>query len=124
MRVRRSLYLVVLKKGVPSPLARESDEEKGADKPGEKSKDGDKTKETEEGKEGDKGKDDKGKEKPKPKAESVVIDFDGIDAAGSLPSPSARGNYANLHAGTAGQIYYLEPVLGPRRAGSPSRPAT
>src|SRR5262245_11626304 len=28
MRVKRSLYLVVLKKGVPSPLARESDEEK------------------------------------------------------------------------------------------------
>src|SRR5207302_10876725 len=38
MQLRRSVYLVVLKKGVPSPLARESDEEKGpaegqADKP-------------------------------------------------------------------------------------------
>src|SRR5262249_24303329 len=38
MRVRRSLYLAVLKKGVPSPLARESDAEK-AEAAGEKAKD-------------------------------------------------------------------------------------
>ena len=33
MRARRSVYLVVLRKGVPSPLARESDEEKPLEKP-------------------------------------------------------------------------------------------
>src|SRR5262249_30147519 len=39
MRARRSLYLAVLRKGVPSPLTRESDEEKGMEeKPAEKDK--------------------------------------------------------------------------------------
>src|SRR5204863_7917615 len=62
MRVRRSLYMVVLKKGVPSPLARESDEEKIAAAE-EKAVEKEPVK----------------KEKVKAKAVSVAIDFDGID---------------------------------------------
>src|SRR5262249_42634526 len=57
MRVQRSMYLVVLNKGVPSPLKRESDEEKPKE---------------------DKPKEDKPADK-KEKAEPVTIDFDGID---------------------------------------------
>src|SRR5262245_2155384 len=81
MRVQRSLYLVVLKKGEQSPLKRESDEEKA--------------------------KEDKPAEKPKDKAEPVVIDFDGIDQRiVSLPVPP--GSYSRLLAGMAGQLFYLE----------------
>src|SRR5262249_39237825 len=68
MRPSRSIYLCVLKKGVPSPLARESDEEKG---PAPKKKD------------------------PPAKDEApapVQIDFDGIDQRiVALPEPA--GNY-------------------------------
>ena len=85
MGLQRSIYVTVLKKGVPSPLTRESDEEKpAADKP--------KDKETKE---------------PEPEAEPVVIDFDGIDQRIlALPVPS--GVYTQLHAGTAGQLFFLE----------------
>src|SRR5262249_29046490 len=101
MRVRRSLYLAVLKKGVPSPLARESDEEK-VEAAGQKAK--------------DKGGDKKGKKaKPAP----VVIDFEGIDQR-IVALPVKAGNYANLQAGAAGQIYYLEkPDAAPRAPGDP-----
>src|SRR5262249_53870018 len=71
IRARRSLWMVVLKKGVPSPLARESDEEKAAD---DKPKDAaDEPKET---KEKEPPKDDKSKDKKKPKTQPAVIDFD------------------------------------------------
>src|SRR5207302_3364326 len=57
MRVQRSIYLMVLRKGTPSPLARESDEEKPST---------------------EKGKDTK-EAKPELKQDTVKIDFDGID---------------------------------------------
>jgi tricorn protease len=88
MRVRRSVYLVVLKKGVPSPLAKESDEEKA-----EKA-------------------DTVAKDKKEPKAEptepvAVDIDFDGIDQRiVALPIPP--GDLANLQAGPTGQFLYLQ----------------
>jgi tricorn protease len=101
MRVRRSLYLVVLKKGVPSPLARESDEEKIVAE--------EKAAEKEPAK----------KEKAKPKAGSVAIDFDAIDQR-ILALPVPPGSYANLQAGGAGQVYYLEkPDAAPRAPGDP-----
>src|SRR5262249_30607847 len=83
MRVRRSVYLVVLKKGVPSPLAKESDEEKAeAAKP-------------------------KDKQDEKKDAEPVVIDFDGIDQR-VVPLPIPAGELSNLQAGAAGQIFYFQ----------------
>jgi tricorn protease len=85
MRSHRSIYLVVLRKGVPSPLARESDEEKRAE---EKKEPADKPKD-------------------KPKTEPVGIDQGGIDQRiVALPVPA--GEYHNLQAGQAGQVFYLE----------------
>src|SRR5436190_20620325 len=102
MRAKRSIYMVGLKRGEPSPLARESDEEKP---PAEKAKDTDKEKDKEK---------DKDKEKVKPKTEPVAIDFDGIDNR-VLALPLPAGNYSNLQAGAAGSIYYLD-----RKEGSPA----
>jgi len=84
MRLQRSIYLVVLRKGLPSPLVRESDEEKAStDKPKPDEK------------------------KTEPKTEPVVIDFEGIDQRIlALPVPS--GVYSHLQAGAAGQIFYLD----------------
>jgi tricorn protease len=102
MRVHRSIYLVVLKKGIPSPLARESDEEKPTE---EKKESADKAKEKNSAKEE--------KAKDKPKTESITIDFDGIDQRiVALPIPP--GEYHNLQAGSADQIYFLEEARVPR----------
>jgi tricorn protease len=90
MRLRRSLHLVVLKRGVPSPLAPESDEEKGAAAKAEKKKDPDAA-----------------EDKKDKKAEPVAIDFDGIEHR-IIALPVPEGNLGNLQAGTAGQIYFLE----------------
>jgi len=101
MRPHRSIYLVVLKKGEKSPLAKESDEEKPKE---------DKPKE-------DKPKEDKPTDKPgdkpeKARAEAVVIDFDGIDQR-ILALLDPAGDLHSLQAGAAGQVFFLE---------SPERP--
>jgi tricorn protease len=87
MHVERSLYLVVLKKGVPSPLVRESDEEK----PGE----------AKEENPGDK------KDNKTRKAEPVVIDFDRIDQR-IVAVPEPAGDYHSLQAGTVGHVYFVQ----------------
>jgi len=83
MRMTRALYLAVLRKDIPSPLAKESDEEKGVEK----------------------------KEAPEKKEQkapvTLSIDFEGINyriLALSIP----EGNYFNLQAGKEGEIYYIE----------------
>jgi tricorn protease len=97
MQLRRSIYLAVLKKGVPSPLVRESDEEKAAL---------------------DKEKDKKDKDGKDKKAEPVVVDFDGIDQRIlALPVPS--GLISHLQAGTAGQLFFLESTAGQSTFGAP-----
>ncbi|MCI0638598.1 MAG: PDZ domain-containing protein [Gemmataceae bacterium] len=97
MKVQRSIYLAVLKKGTPSPLARESDEEKPK---------------AEEKKELAKGKGkEKDKDKEKTKTETVVIDFEGLSQR-ILALPVPPGNYSSLQAGLANQIYYLERGAG------------
>jgi tricorn protease len=96
MEINNSIYLAVLQKGVSSPLAKESDEEKGTEekkdagkKPAEKETAKDKTEEEEE------------------KSEGLAVDFDGLELRiVSLPVPS--GSYFNLQAGDEGQIYYME----------------
>ena len=85
MKTNRGAYLVVLKKGVPSPLAKESDEEK-ADEPKPKAKGEAKEK----------------KEETKKDVE-VVIDFDGINQR-VVPLPIPAGDISNLQAGAAGQL--------------------
>ena len=84
MRSKRFLYLCVLKKGVPSPLARESDEEKVKDE-----------------------KKDEADKKPKDDKKPLEIDFEGIDQRiVALPLPAA--GYNGLQAGPAGQLFYMK----------------
>jgi tricorn protease len=108
--VSRSIYAVVLKKGDPSPVAPESDEEK-AEKSGEsakgkdsgKAKDEDKTKASDKAKEGDKEKEGEKKEEPV----VVTIDFDQIgQRIVSMPIKSA--SYVGLTAGKTGILYLSE----------------
>ena len=110
--VTRSVYVVVLKKGVASPLAPESDEEKADKKP-----DADATKEGSGDKAtADKSKeasDDKDKDKEKPKEPpKVEVDFDGISQR-ILALPIPAKNYFGLNAGKEGEIYVVEgpPVI-------------
>jgi tricorn protease len=100
MRAERSLYLAVLPKGVPSPVARESDEEKDAEEKAEKAAKAEKSKDA--AKPADK------------KPEQVRIDFDGLDQR-IIALPVARGNYRDLRAGPAGQVFFLAlPQTPPR----------
>ena len=96
--VTRSIYLVVLAKDVPSPLAPESDDEKPA---ADKKKD-----------------DDKDKDKDKPKTSDVKIDFDNIgQRILALPMPPRR--YDELQVGKAGVLYALE-FPAPAPGGEPT----
>jgi tricorn protease len=113
--VSRSVYAIVLRKDLPSPVVPESDEEK---KPGEEDKDkkADASKEAKTAK--DTKKDDKAraeeKKEPPPK---VTIDFDRISQRTvGLPIPAA--NYLALLAGKEGTLFLLEaphvlPIEGP-----------
>ena len=92
MDMTSSIYLVTLRNDVPSPLAKESDEEK------------------------------KSVEKADPKEEEpqeieVSIDFESLNHH-ILCLPVAAGNYRNLQMGEEGMIYYLE---GGQGFGSPTK---
>src|SRR5262249_28734818 len=102
--VTRSVYVAILDKKLPSPLAPESDEEKGVDA-AEKNEPA--------GKDGD----EKGKEKAKKKAAPTVrIDLEDLDQRIlALPIP-ARG-YVGLRTGKAGVVFLLENPLAPVGAG-------
>ncbi|HEY1377005.1 MAG TPA: PDZ domain-containing protein [Gemmataceae bacterium] len=103
MKARKSLYLVVLTKGTPSPFAKESDEEKGKD----------------EKKDGDEKKDEKGKKDGK--SADVKIDFDGLDQR-VVAAPVPPGDYHGLTAGAAGQVLYLKsPADAPATFEGPNR---
>ena len=105
MRMTNSIYLAVLRKDLPSPLAKESDEEKPADK--EEKKQGEAATESraqDQKKEGEKEAEKKAEEKPE---EKFRIDFDGLDHR-ILALPVSSGYYWNLQAGEEGQVYYLE----------------
>jgi tricorn protease len=98
MRLTRSLYLVVLRKNLPSPIAKESDEEKVAQtdvKPkDEKSKE-------------ENAKEEKPKDAKPDAAEAFSIDFDGIQNR-ILALQIPAGDYSDLAAGAAGQFYFLK----------------
>ncbi len=110
--VSRSVYAVVLKKGDPSPVQPESDEEKiSADKSADSSKDKDagKAKEDDKTKAADKAKDsDKGKEgEKKEEPVTVTIDFDQIGQR-VVAMPIKAANYIGLAAGKTGILYLIE----------------
>jgi tricorn protease len=109
--VTRSLYVVVLQKDQPSPLAPESDEEKGAEKKEEgkdAAADGGKT----EAKDGEKKPEEKKEEK---KPEPVRIDMEGIDQR-VLALPIPPRNYTGFALGKTGILFLAEstpvPVAG------------
>lgn len=87
-QVTRSVYLVVLKKGEPSPLAPESDEEKVAEEK---------------------------KEPPKPgekKEVTVAIDFNGISQR-ILALPIPARNFSGLGVAKPGIVFIAESPSGP-----------
>ncbi len=104
-----ALYLVCLTKETPSPLAKESDEEKPKDEKDEKGgKDGKGDGEKKEGEKNDDAKKDGGEAKT---PVEVKIDFDGIgQRIVALPLKSAY--YSNLQPGTDGKLYYLKAERG------------
>jgi len=89
-----NIYLAVLAKGIPSPLAKESDEEK----PGET--------ET-------KGEDDK-KDEKKPEKVAVKVDLDGLTQR-IVAFPLEAAGYHSLQTGKTGEIYYLRAAGGLNR---------
>jgi tricorn protease len=103
--VSRSIYAAVLKKGDPSPVEPQSDEEKaGTD---EKGKDGDKDKAKDADKSADKGKEGEKKESEKKEEVKVTIDLDGIgQRIVSLPIKAA--NYVGLEPGKTGVLFLSE----------------
>ncbi|MBS0570037.1 MAG: PD40 domain-containing protein [Proteobacteria bacterium] len=89
--VTRAVYVAVLRKNLPSPLAPESDEDKGvtADHAA------------------NSGDNDKKKDASKADDKSVAIDFDGLlQRTLALPVPPA--NFAGMTAGKTGELYLLE----------------
>ena len=109
--VRRSVYAAVLKKGEPSPVEPESDEEKIADeKKGDDSKDANKDQKTnaadkdksEQKKEGEAKEGEKKEEPPK-----VTIDFADLGQR-IVALPIKAANYVSLDAGKEGLLYLSE----------------
>ena len=100
MRISRNVYLTVLRNDLPSPLARESDEEKAAPAPAQPAATP------------------PAGETAKPPAEraadsaaaaTVRIDLEGIGSR-ILDMPIPAGPIANLQTGAAGHVYYLRQV--------------
>jgi tricorn protease len=121
--VTRSVYLVVLDKSVPSPLAPESDEEKDkadaakdAPKPGAKPAASSDDSKADEPKNKDKEKEktdsgDKTKEQPKAKDAVTKIDLEDLGQR-ILALPLPARNYVGLDVGKAGSLFLAEvPVL-------------
>ncbi len=102
-RVTRSIYVAVLDKSLPSPLAPESDEEK----PAEEKKDKPEAK-----------KEDAAKPKP-PETPAVKIDFDNISQR-ILALPLPPREYDGLQTGKAGVLFALE--APPAAAPGPGEP--
>jgi tricorn protease len=97
--VTRSVYVAVLRKDLPSPLAPESDEEKPEAKKDDAAKPGADS-EKAKSKEGDK----------KPEPVKVQIDFDGLSQR-ILALPIPARNYLGLFAGKEGVLYLMEGPL-------------
>ncbi len=114
MEANYSVYLAVLAKGEPSPLAAESDEEEGAaDETKADAKDAKDAKGKKKGKDAESEEMDKKDVTPE-----VRIDFAGLDQR-ILALPIETGPLHSLRAGKEGQIYYLESSGGGGPFGGP-----
>ncbi|MGH9774431.1 MAG: S41 family peptidase [Candidatus Acidiferrales bacterium] len=111
--VTRSIYAVVLRKDLPSPLAPESDEEKAAaeksDSAGKDQKD-QKDQATGAEKPAEKGKDEK--KEPSP----VSIDFDNISQR-ILALPIPAKDFVALESGKSGELFLLDVPRGAQEPG-------
>jgi tricorn protease len=109
LTITRAIYMAVLRKDLPSPLVKESDEEKGAAAKSDDKKDEKAGEKKDDKKEESKDKTDvKANEKPKaaPPVEPVRIDFDGIEyRILDLPVPAAQ--LSALSTGETGQVFFL-----------------
>ena len=99
MEMESDIYLVTLQKDVPSPLFKESDEEKPKEEdiPAEEAE----KKSKKDGKE----------DNVNGPETQFKIDFDGIDQR-IITIPVGSGNYSNLQVGDEGHIYYLKRSSG------------
>ncbi len=113
----RNVYICVLRKDLPSPLAPESDEEKIAENKGENKDDkGEKKDESKSedkpAESGEKKTDDaaanKSSDKPGDKKEKVTIDFDNISQRILAVQPIPNRDFVHLEAGQAGTLFLLE----------------
>ena len=92
-RSTNSMYVVVLAKGVPSPIAKESDEE---------------------GKKSDEAKTDEKKSDEKKEPVKVTVDLDGLSQRiQAIPLPEAV--YTDLQVAKTGELYYLKSTGGQDR---------
>ncbi|NTV81572.1 MAG: protease, partial [Candidatus Aminicenantes bacterium] len=115
--VTRSIYLAVLPKDEPSPLAPESDEEKGEEKKPDAAKPG--NEKPDEKKPAAKPAEPAKEPEAKPKSVAVKIDFDGI-LQRILAVPMPARNYFSLQAGKAGTLLAIEaPAALPGTGGAP-----
>lgn len=112
--VTRSVYLAVLRKDLPSPLAPESDEEKPKE-PEKKDPPKADAKKIGAGEAKDKA------QEPAKEPEKVVIDFDGLGQR-ILALPIPARNYRSLDVGKEGILFILEgPQLDAVAGGPPTR---
>ncbi|HTS11192.1 MAG TPA: PDZ domain-containing protein [Candidatus Limnocylindrales bacterium] len=95
--VTRAVYVAVLRKDLPSPIAPESDDEKAAES---------KDKKPDQAADQNKGKDEEKKEKEK-EPPKVTIDFEGLGQR-ILALPIAEHNYYGMFAGKEGILYLAE----------------
>ncbi|MFI5118959.1 MAG: PDZ domain-containing protein [Thermoanaerobaculia bacterium] len=117
-RTTNAIYVATLKKGTPSPLAKESDEEKGEAV----AKDGRNEEEKEDSSKGGKGdrptgskggdaKASAGETGPPKKPEPVVIDRDGFNLR-IVDLPVHPAEIENLQTGSAGQLFFQRTADG------------
>lgn len=129
-RMTNAVYLAVLSRDVPSPLARQSDEEKGKPSPPRKDAEAQKADAppapggpngagqpaaapdaTAAGKP-------KGTEKAADSPAAVTVDFEGLDQR-ILPLPVRGAIFARPTAGEPGKLFYLKQSEGSGRGGGP-----
>jgi len=107
--ITRTLYAIVLRTDLPSPLAPESDEEKAKGDSAAKSSAKAAAGDVKGAQEAKPGKDSTGKITP---PEPVRIDFDAIDQR-TIPLPAPPRNYVSVVAGKTGNVILAEDPLVP-----------